>query len=257
MLLSPLTKCLGPKAEKVPRDHSLGGGGMKQIKVVIVDDKEVFREGLARLLEDQDHIDVVCRCGSKEVVRKVQQSDPDLVLMDTELSDRDVIEVIPQITESSPKVKVAMFSDSADREKLFSCVEVGAKGYLVKSLSVDDLVKSIDLIAEGRVVISPLLSDRFVAEFSKLREKERSRVAEGPSDVSEREKEILKLVAKGYTNKEISQKLVIAENTAKVHVKNILIKLELRNRQQAAAYAAEHGLIGEAGDVENGNENEE
>lgn len=235
----------------------MGGAGINQIKVVIADDKEVFREGLARVLEERDPIKVVSRCDGRQVITKVEQTKPDLVLMDTDLSGRDAIEVIPRITESSPEVKVVMLTDSVDKEKLFSCVEAGAKAYLIKNLSVDDLVKSIDLVARGRVVISPLLSDKFLGEFTKLREEERSSSTEGQPAVSGREREILGLVANGYTNKEIAQRLCIAENTAKVHVKNILVKLELRNRQQAAAYAAEHGLLPETGDADGKSDNDQ
>ncbi|MBC8512173.1 MAG: response regulator transcription factor [Dehalococcoidia bacterium] len=227
---------------------------MKEIKVLIVDDREVFREGLARLLEEQQHIKVVSWCAGKQAIGMVEKVKPDLVLMDTDLSECDSIDVVRQVTESSPEVKIAMFSESVDQARLFASVEAGASGYLVKDLSVDNLVKSIDLISEGRVVISPLLSKKFVDEFTVLREEKRARGTEEESDLSERETEILRLVAEGYTNKEIAQKLCIAENTAKVHVKNILQKLELRNRQQAAAYAAEHGLVTGVGDGEDDHE---
>jgi len=227
---------------------------MKEIKVLIVDDREVFREGLARLLEEQQHIKVVSWCAGKQAIGMVEKVKPDLVLMDTDLSECDSIDVVRQVTESSPQVKIAMFSESVDQARLFASVEAGASGYLVKDLSVDNLVKSIDLISEGRVVISPLLSKKFVDEFTVLREEKRARGTEEESDLSERETEILRLVAEGYTNKEIAQKLCIAENTAKVHVKNILQKLELRNRQQAAAYAAEHGLVTGVGDGEDDHE---
>lgn len=227
---------------------------MKEIKVLIVDDREVFREGLARLLEEQQHIKVVSWCAGKQAIGMVEKVKPDLVLMDTDLSECDSIDVVRQVTESSPEVKIAMFSESVDQARLFASVEAGASGYLVKDLSVDNLVKSIDLISEGRVVISPILSKKFVDEFTVLREEKRARGTEEESDLSERETEVLRLVAEGYTNKEIAQKLCIAENTAKVHVKNILQKLELRNRQQAAAYAAEHGLVTGVGDGEDDHE---
>lgn len=230
---------------------------MKQIKVLIVDDKEVLREGLARLLGEQQHIKVVSWCGGKQAIGTVEKVKPDLVLMDTDLWECDAVDVVRQVTESSPEVKVAMFSESLDEDKLFASVEAGAKGYLVNNLSVDNLVKSIDLVSEGRVVISPLLSEKFVDEFTVLREEKRERGIEGESALSERETEIIALIARGYTNKEIAQKLFIAENTAKVHIKNILQKLGLRNRQQAAAYAAERGLVADVGDTGKENQNDE
>lgn len=135
-----------------------------------------------------------------------------------------------------------MLSDSADEKVMFSCVEAGASGYLVNDLSVQDLVKSIDLIASGRMVISPRVSDKFISEFGELREEKRRWEETGGVQLSPRETEILAMVTGGATNKEIADRLYITENTAKVHVKNILAKLKLRNRQQAAAYAVEHGI---------------
>ena len=216
---------------------------MKEIRVAIVDDKEVFREGLARLLEERPHIRVVSHSGGRYVAAKVEHTKPDLVLMDTNLSACEAIKIIPEIVKLCPTAKVAMLTDSVDKEKLFSCVEAGARGYLIKTLSIDDLVKSIDLIANGRIVISPVLSERFIDEVRKLRQMGKMIDVGEESVISERETEILRLIAKGYTNKEIAKKLFIAENTVKVHVKNILTKLGLRNRQQAAAYAVEHELV--------------
>ena len=216
---------------------------MKQIKVLVVHDKEIMREALTSLLQERDHSKDVCHCGSKQAVAKVEQTKPNLVLMDSDISDRDVIEVIPQIKRSCPKASVAMLTGSADRDKLLSWVDAGVKGFLAEDQPVDEFVKSIDLIASGRMVASPILSEKFLDEFIKLRSDEMSTKAEAETSISEREGEVLGLIAIGHTNKEIAQKLFIAENTAKVHVSNILTKLELRNRQQAATYAAEHGLM--------------
>jgi len=220
---------------------------MKQIKVLIVHDKEVLREALARLLQERDSSKSVCHCNSEQAATKADQTKPDLVLMDADSSDRDVTEVVPQIRRSCPKASVAMLTDSADKDRLLSWVDVGVKGFLAEDQPVDDFVKSVDLIARGRMVASPVLSGKFFEEFTKLRKEERLGKTEGLPVVSEREGEVLRLIASGDTNKEIAQKLFIAENTAKVHVSNILVKLELRNRQQAAAYAAEHKLTLEKG----------
>jgi len=225
-------------------------GALKQIKVLIVDDKEVFREGLARLLEEQNAIKVVCQCDSTYVTAKVQQTRPDLILMDTELSNCEATKLISQIRESFPDMKVAMLTDRVDKERLFSCLESGARGYLIKNLSIRDLIKSVDLIAKGRVVISPLLAEDFLDELAILRGVIKSSGVRGQYGLSDREAEILGLTGMGYSNKEIAQKLIIAENTVKVHVKNILNKLGLRNRQQAAAYAAKHDLIPTVTDTE-------
>jgi len=220
---------------------------MGQIKVLLADDKEVFRQGLAKLLEEQENIEVTCQCcNGEQAVAKVKEIQPDVVLMDTIISQCDSMEAARQISESSPKVKVAMLTDSKNEEDLFSSIAAGATGYLLKDMKVSDLVKSIDLIAKGEVIISPPLVEKLVDKFTEMKRSQ----AEVKGGLSDREQEIIKLLAKGATNKEIGDTLFITENTAKVHVKHILEKLQLRNRQQAAAYAVQQGLTTEIKDVE-------
>jgi len=228
----------------------IGFRKMKEVKVLIVDDKEVAREGLARLLDEQETIKVVYQCDSEYVVAAIKQCKPDLILMEAELSKREAAELISQIAKSSPDAKVAMLTDCVDKDKLFACLESGARGYLIKNLGVQELIASINLIASGRIVISPMLANDFLKEVIKLRQATKLDETQGRFGLSKRETEILELIGKGYTNKEIAQKLVVAENTVKVHVKNILNKLGLRNRQQAAAYAAEFGLVSVQSDDE-------
>jgi DNA-binding NarL/FixJ family response regulator len=214
------------------------------VRVVLADRKELFREGLFRLLESQPHIEVVSRCdnGSK-AIRQAREAKPDVVLMDTYMPDCNGIETAHKITRSLPDVKVAMLTDSEEEEDLFSALKAGAKGYLLKNIGVDSLVESIDLIARGQIVVSPPLARKLLIEIASMRDDREAREAGSEADLSEREAEILKLVAKGATNKEIAERLIIAENTVKVHVKNILAKLQLRNKQQAAAYAVQRGLV--------------
>ncbi len=224
---------------------------MEQIKVLLADNKELFREGLVKLLESQSHIEVVCQCdnGSK-AIEKAKEIKPDVVLMDIDMPDRDSIEALQFINESLPSTKVAMLTDSEDEEKLFSAIKAGARGYLLKNIGVNVLVKSIDLVAEGEVIVSPPLAGKLLNEFATMKEEKEARGAENETDLSMREIEILRLVAGGATNKEIAQNLIIAQNTVKVHMKNILEKLQLRNKQQAAAYAVKKGLVPETEDVE-------
>jgi len=220
---------------------------MEQIKVLLADDKEIFREGLARLLGEQEQIEVVSQCSNgKQAIEKAEETEPDVVLIDNNISDCDSSKAIQQINESFPKIKVAMLTDSKGEDTLFSAIEAGATGYLVKDMKVIDLVKSIDLIAKGEVVVSSPLAGKLVDKVASTKAKE----AEAKNNLSGRETEILKLLAKGATNKEIAGTLFIAENTAKVHLKNILEKLRLRNRQQAAAFAVQEGLVTEVRDIE-------
>jgi DNA-binding NarL/FixJ family response regulator len=209
------------------------------IRVLLADNKEVFREGLARLLKEQEHIEVVLQCsGAEETVQRAKDIEPDVVLINTDISDSGKTKAAQKISKSCPGVKVAMLTDSKSEEDLFSAIEAGATGYLLKDMKVDDLMKSIDLIAKGEVVVSPPLAGKLVDKLGEMKPSE-ARVNDG---LSERERDILKMLAKGATNKDIADGLFIAENTAKVHIKNILVKLQLRNRQQAAAYAVQQGL---------------
>jgi len=215
---------------------------MGQIKVLLADDNEIFREGLAKLLEEQEHIEVVSRCSNgKQAIEKVKETKPDVVLIDNNISDCGSNEATQQIKKSYPEVRVAMLTDCENEEELFSAIESGATGYLLKDMKVDDLVKSVDLIAKGEVIVSPPLGEKLVGKFASMRQKE----PESQAGLTQQELEIVKLLAKGATNKEIAEKLFITENTAKVHLRNILGKLGLRNRQQVAAYAVQQGLVTE------------
>jgi len=223
---------------------------MTQIRVLLADDKELFREGLVRLLERQPYIEVVCQCdnGSK-AVEKAKDVEPDVVLIDTHMPDCDGIQATQRINELLPHTKVAVLTDSEEEEKLFSALKAGAKGYFLKNIGLDSLVKSIDLVAKGEIVVSPPLGERLLNKFASMRGESETRKAKRQVSLSDRESEILKLVAKGATNKEIAERLTIAENTVKVHMKNMLEKLQLRNKQQAAAYAVQQGLVTEIEDI--------
>jgi len=224
---------------------------MVPIRVLLADEKELFREGLIKLLESQPHIEVVCQCDNGfKAVEKAKETKPDVVLIDTYIRYCDSFEATQRINEASPGTKVAMLTDSEDEEDLFSALKYGAKGYLLKKIGVDTLIKSIDLIAKGEVIISPSLAGTFLNEFVSMRQEKEAREAEDEDNLSEREIEVLNLVARGATNREIGEELTIAEQTVKVHVKNILEKLQLRNKQQAAAYAVQHGLVADIEDTQ-------
>jgi len=220
---------------------------MGRLKVLLADEKEVFREGLTRLLEGQEHIEVVFQCSNgKQAIEGVKTTKPDVVLIDTDISDCGSNEATQEIKESFPEVQVAMLTDSENERELFSAIESGATGYLLKNIKVDDLIKSIDLVGKGEVIVSPPLGEKLVGKFASMRQKEPER----QTGLTKQELEIAKLLAKGATNKEIAETLFITENTAKVHLKNILGKLGLRNRQQVAAYAVQQGLVTEITDIE-------
>ncbi|MBC8275278.1 MAG: response regulator transcription factor [Chloroflexi bacterium] len=220
---------------------------MEKIRVLLADEKEVFREGLARLLEEQEHIEVVSRCSNgKQAIEKVKETEPDVVLIGSNISDCSGNEATREIKGSFPEVQVAILTDSENEQELFSAIESGATGYLLKDMKVDDLVRSVALIGKGEVIVSPPLGEKLVGKFASMRQKEPER----QTGLTQQELEIVKLLVKGATNKEIAETLFITENTAKVHLKNILGKLGLRNRQQVVAYAVQRGLVTEITDAE-------
>ena len=218
---------------------------MTPIKVILADENEIFREGLAKLLKEHEEIEVVSMCSSgKRVVEMVKETKPDVVLIESEIPERDSINITSDIHEILPKVKVAVLTNSENQEHLAASIKAGAMGYLSKSIQVGDLVKSIDLIKKGQVIISPPLAAKLASKLTPRKTSEDT----GKTALSEREIEVLRLLCRGHTNKEIAISLFITENTARVHLKNILQKLQLRNRQQVAAYAVQQGMVNEIND---------
>lgn len=213
---------------------------MGSIKVLLLDDKEIIRESLARLLNEQDKIEVVSKCSKvQQVLDEVKRVKPDLVLVNDDLAERESNEAVRMINESDPNIKVAVLTNSLNQKDLISAIESGATGYLHKETKVDDFIESIDIIGKGGVVISPPIAESLGDKLNLVSDDEEKKKA----GLSDREVEIVRLLAKGATNKKLARDLYIAENTVKVHIKNILQKLQLHNRQQIAAYAVKEGLV--------------
>lgn len=215
------------------------------VKVLLADDNALFREGMEGLLTRCDDIQVVGQAkDAAEAVRKTSLLRPDVVLMDLAMPLGGGLEATRRILEERPEQAVCMLTVSEQAEDLFSTIRAGARGYLVKTVKLDDLCVGLHMLADGGSVVSPHLATELLDEFAKLAQGMR----EGPSEaekLTSREREVLELIARGASNKEIAQRLVIAENTVKVHLRNILDKLHLRNRQQAAAFAVQEGLVRE------------
>jgi DNA-binding NarL/FixJ family response regulator len=214
------------------------------IKVLLADDNALFREGMASLLARcGEDVQVVGQAkDAAEAVRKTSLLRPDVVLMDLSMPLGGGVEASRQILQERPDQAICMLTVSEQAGDLFDSIRVGARGYLVKTVQLDDLCQSLQVLAAGGSVVSPHLAVQLLDEFAKLAEG----IREGPSEaekLTSREREVLELIARGASNKEIAQRLVIAENTVKVHLRNILDKLHLRNRQQAAAFAVQEGLV--------------
>jgi DNA-binding NarL/FixJ family response regulator len=217
---------------------------MEIIRVMLVDNEEVFREGLTKLLLEKPHIKVVYQCANgKEAIEKSKETKPDVILMNSQISECDTLETIKEMRDRLPEVKIAMITRSGESPNPINILKAGARACLSKNISSDDLVKSIELISSGRIIISPHFAEDLLKDILSAEKTDDSKVAETKTALSEREIELVIMVAEGNTNKEIAKKLFIAENTVKVHVKNILNKLKLRNRQQLAVYAVLQNLV--------------
>ena len=220
---------------------------MDEIKVLIVDDHAMVRQGLRTFLTLSDGIQVVGEAANGlEAVEQVRQHQPDIVLMDLVMPQLDGIEATRRIRALNPQTQILALTSFIDDEKVFTAIEAGALGYLLKDVSPDDLVEAIKAAHRGEAQLHPEATKKLmvqVAARAKPAETAPTRPGKaGSEDLTERELEVLRLIASGSSNREIAQTLTIAEKTVKTHVSNILSKLHLADRTQAAIYALQEGL---------------
>ena len=214
----------------------------RKIRVLIVDDNGLFRDGLVGLLARLDDIDVIGAAGSgEEAIRRTPILRPDVVLMDIAMAGMGGVEATRQILEMSPGTAVCMLTVSEQERDLFAAVRAGARGYLAKSVELNVLATAIRTLSEGGALVSPHLARDLLNAFAQFSPPARDTATD---KLTPREREILALVGRGMSNPEIADRLVIAENTVKVHLRNILDKLQVHSRAQAAAIAAQAGLTG-------------
>ncbi len=213
---------------------------MDRISVLIVDDHPVVRQGLHSFLQLQDDLEIVGEAADGlEAVEKVDELLPDVVLMDLVMPKVDGIAAIRRITALSPSTRVLVLTRFSDDDKVFSAIKAGALGYLMKDSSPADLAEAIRAVYRGEPSLDPEIAKKLMDQLSKGEEV----IAE--EDLTTREKDVLRLIARGNSNKEIAASLNISEKTVKNHVTNILQKLHLSDRTQAALYAVRRRMAGE------------
>jgi NarL family two-component system response regulator LiaR len=220
---------------------------MGKISVLIVDDHAMVRQGLQTFLTLSEGIEVVGEAANGlEAVELARQHYPDVVLMDLVMPEMDGIEATRRIREFSPATQVLALTSFIEDEKVFAAIEAGALGYLLKDVSPDDLVKAIKAAHRGEAQLHPEVTKKLMGRVAaKARQSDPVSPQTGKSgseELTERELEVLRLIASGMSNREIAQALTIAEKTVKTHVSNILSKLRLADRTQAAIYALQKGL---------------
>lgn len=215
------------------------------IRILLIDDHTLFRSGVKALLQRQPDFEVVGEASDGlEGVKLVEQVEADVVLLDLDMPSMNGREALEQIRETHPNLAVLMLTVSEDCEALGECLKLGARGYLLKKIDQDFLLRSIRAAYNGDSVISPQMMTKFVNRLSEPSEAARTRQAQGtdPTVLTRRERQTLAWLARGVSNKEIARALNLAESTVKVHVQSILRKLNLSSRVQAAIYAIEHKI---------------
>ncbi len=209
-----------------------------KIRVLIADDHLIVRKGIGSLLSTEDDIDVIGEAADgAETVAQAQRLKPDVILMDLVMPEMDGIEATRQITAGVPGTRVLVLTSFAADDKVFPAIQAGALGYLLKDSSPDDLVQAIHRVHRGEPSLEASIARKVLAEMVSGPKKPLSQ-----DPLSERELEILRLIARGCSNKEIAERLVIADITVRSHVSNILGKLHLASRTQAALYALREGI---------------
>ena len=214
------------------------------IRLLLVDDQALFREGLSTLLSVYSDLDIIGEASNgEEALQLAEELHPDVVLMDLRMPVLDGVTATRRLKETRPSSRVIILTTFDDDEYVFDGLRAGAVGYLLKDVSSEILVEAIRTTARGESFLQPNIAAKLVAEFARMDETPAPSAQELVEPLSSRELEILALVAEGASNKEIAAQLFIAEGTVKNHVTNILGKLGVRDRTQAALKAREMGLI--------------
>jgi two-component system response regulator NreC len=210
------------------------------VRVLIVDDHAVVRAGLALLLNAQEDFETVGEAGTaKDAVFEARSSKPDVILLDVVLPGQSGLEVLPQLLQEQPEVKIVMLSMQDDPRYIREAFEAGASGYVLKEAADVELVAAIREVAQGGRYVNPELGARLVSADTE----ERRRAEEDP--LSDREREVLRLLALGHTNQEIAEQLFISVRTAETHRAHIMQKLRLESRAELVRYALSAGLLEE------------
>lgn len=210
----------------------------EKIRILIADDHAIVREGLRALLATEPDLELVAEATDGiQAVTKARALKPDAILLDLMMPRMDGVEAITEIKKDWEEARIIVLTSFSDDEKVFSAIRSGALGYLLKDSSPQDLLNAIHTVAKGEGFLSPSIASKVMREINQP-----PKLPPTKDPLTERESEILQLVAQGLTNDQIAEKLVVSERTVRTHVSNILAKLQLANRTQAALYALKEGL---------------
>ena len=221
---------------------------MDPIRVVVADDQELVRTGFGMILDAQPDIEVVAEAADgAQAVEAVREHRPDVLLLDVRMPVMDGLEAARQVCARYPETKVIMLTTFDVDDYVFDALYAGASGFLLKDVRRDDLAHGVRMVASGEALLAPSVTRRLIGEFAARRPAGAATVARAPSRLLEqltaREQETLRLLARGLSNAEIAAELVVSEHTVKTHVSNVLAKLHLRDRVHAVVFAYEAGAV--------------
>ncbi|WP_079478265.1 response regulator [Halobacillus salinus] len=219
---------------------------MNTINILVCDDHEILRKGIVELLNLQEGMKVVAEASNGvEAVELTNEKAPDVVLMDIQMPQSDGLQAVKEIRLKNKEVKIIMLTVSDEETDLYTSIKYGANGYLLKNMNLEELFTHIHGVLRGEASFSPGLANKLLHEFKNMAEQLHNQKAD-QYNLSERELEVLELVVKGYSNEEIGKELFISQHTVKKHLGNILQKLHVKNRYQAATFALKEGIIEES-----------
>jgi DNA-binding NarL/FixJ family response regulator len=228
-------------ARAIPEDQR-GGKGLDELRVLVVDDHDLFRTGLRNLLEEEG-VKVVGEAENGETaIRLAADLAPDVVIMDLNMPGAGGVETTRRLASLAPLCRVVVLTISADDDDVMNAVMAGACGYLLKDSSIQELIAGIRAASEGESLISPQIAAK-VLQRLRAQSKDADAAATIRAELSDRELEVLKLIANGKDNAQIASELFISPKTVKNHISNILMKLQIENRIQAAVYAVRSGIV--------------
>jgi len=219
-------------------------GQPERLRVLVADDHALFRRGLQMVLEVEPDIDLVGEASDGvEAIERSQELMPDVILMDVRMPKRSGIEAASQIKDLLPHVKILMLTISDEEADLYDAIKAGASGYLLKEIPIDEVADAIRSVWAGQSRISPSMASKLLNEFAAMSKATGDRSQVPAPRLTDREMEVLRLVAKGMNNRDIAKELYISENTVKNHIRNILEKLHLHSRMEAVVYAVREKLL--------------
>lgn len=215
----------------------------EKLKIIVVDDHEIMRDGLVTLLELEETVEVLGEAGNyKELYELLEKNIPDVIIMDIGLPEKSGIEITGELSEKHPEINIIMLSANLDEDSIFNAIQAGAKGYLPKDVGKDELFTALGEVSQGKEYFNENISTIIFKNYVKFAKAGQKQPSKKTASLTDREKEILKLLAEGLSYKEIGAKLYISTRTVETHKNNIAEKLELNTKVELVKYAIKNGL---------------